>query len=88
MVHNGFLSELLDSIDLFGRAAPEAPLLMQIDSCNENAYKLILGDGIDVFDLSSEPDAIREEYGRNWFGQSCLMARRVVEQGVPWITIN
>lgn len=43
-------------------AAPEAPLLGQIDSCNENAYKLILGDGIKVFDLSSESEPTRERY--------------------------
>ncbi len=79
---------LLDSIDLLGRAASEVPLMKQIDSCNENAYKLILGDGIEVFDLTSEPEATRDRYGRNWFGQSCLMARRLAEQGVPWITIN
>ncbi len=79
---------LLDSIDVLGRAAPESPLLRQIDVCNHNAYKLILGEGIAVFDLTSEPDTSRERYGRNWFGQSCLMARRLVEQGVPWITIN
>ena len=31
---------------------------------------------------------MRERYGRNTFGQSCLMARRLVEKGVPFITIN
>jgi hypothetical protein len=41
-----------------------------------------------VFDLAQEKDALRERYGRNTFGQSCLMARRLVEKGVPYITIN
>jgi uncharacterized protein (DUF1501 family) len=31
---------------------------------------------------------MRDRYGHNWFGQSCLMARRLVERGVPYITIN
>ncbi len=49
---------------------------------------MILGDSRKVFDLSQEPDAVRDKYGRNWIGQSCLMARRLVESGVPYITIN
>ena len=41
-----------------------------------------------MFDLAQEKDALRERYGRNTFGQSCLVARRLVERGVPYITIN
>nr|MCR5164620.1 DUF1501 domain-containing protein [Thermoguttaceae bacterium] len=33
-------------------------------------------------------EEMRNAYGMNWFGQSCLMARRLVEKGVPYITIN
>jgi uncharacterized protein (DUF1501 family) len=40
-----------------------------------------------AFDLSAEPEAIRERYGRNRSGQACLLARRLVEAGVPWITV-
>ena len=54
----------------------------------EQAYELILGDAGKVFDLSQEKDELRERYGRNTFGQSCLVARRLVERGVPYITIN
>jgi uncharacterized protein (DUF1501 family) len=49
---------------------------------------MILGDAGKVFDLSQEPNAMRDRYGRNTFGQSCLMARRLVERGVPYVTIN
>jgi uncharacterized protein (DUF1501 family) len=49
---------------------------------------LILGDAGKVFDLSQEKDEMRERYGRNTFGQSCLVARRLVERGVPYITID
>lgn len=52
------------------------------------AYDLILGDAGKVFDLSQEKDETRERYGRNTFGQSCLVARRLVERGIPYITIN
>ena len=54
----------------------------------EQAYELILGDAGKVFDLSQEKDELRERYGRNTFGQSCLVARRLVERGVPYVTIN
>ena len=49
---------------------------------------MILGSGAKVFDLSTEKDELRERYGKSRFGQSCLVARRLVEQGVPYITIN
>lgn len=59
-----------------------------LDRCEEQAYELILGDSRAIFDLSLEKDELRDRYGRNTFGQSCLMARRLIEQGVPYVTIN
>jgi uncharacterized protein (DUF1501 family) len=47
-----------------------------------------LGDSGKLFDLAQEKDDLRDRYGRNPFGQSCLMARRLVEHGVPYVTIN
>lgn len=41
-----------------------------------------------AFDLKKEPDAVRDSYGRNRFGQSCLLARRLVETGVRFITVS
>jgi hypothetical protein len=40
-----------------------------------------------AFDLKAEPDAVRERYGRNKLGQGTLLARRLVEQGVPLVTV-
>ncbi len=54
----------------------------------EQAHELTLGDAGKLFDLSREPEDLRDRYGRNTFGQSCLLARRLVEQGVPHITIT
>jgi uncharacterized protein (DUF1501 family) len=54
----------------------------------DDAYDMILGDGAKIFDLATEKNTARDNYGRTKFGQSCLMARRLVEQGVPYITIN
>lgn len=41
-----------------------------------------------AFDLESEPEAIRNRYGNSDFGQSCLLARRLIEQGVQFVTLN
>lgn len=60
----------------------------QSDVAREQAYRLLTGGELDVFDLTQETEQQREAYGRNWFGQSCLMARRLVEKGVPYICIN
>ena len=40
-----------------------------------------------AFDLNQEPERVRERYGINRSGQACLLARRLVEVGVPWITV-
>jgi hypothetical protein len=41
-----------------------------------------------AFDLQAEPEALRAKYGLNRFGQSCLMARRLVEAGTRFVTVN
>jgi len=48
----------------------------------------MFGDARRLFDLANEPAALRDNYGRTTFGQACLMARRLVEHGVPYVTIN
>lgn len=80
--------QLLHSLDALGKALPQDPQFQRLDECEEKAYDLILGEGAKLFDLSQETDQVREAYGRNTFGQCCLMARRLVEAGVPYVTIN
>jgi hypothetical protein len=80
--------ELLHRLNTFERALPGNAELTASDQAEQQAYDMILGDGAKVFDLSQEKDELRERYGRNTFGQSCLAARRLVERGVPYITIN
>ncbi len=41
----------------------------------------------DAFDLTKEPMALRDRYGRHRAGQACLLGRRLVEAGVPWVTV-
>jgi hypothetical protein len=80
--------DLLQALDTLGNLMPRNPQFEDMEDAQERAYDLILGDGAVVFDLSQETDEVRERYGRNTFGQSCLAARRLVEQGVPYVTIN
>ena len=55
----------------------------------EKAFELMTSDATKAaFDINSEPDAIRERYGRNMLGQSCLMARRLIEAGVRCAFVN
>jgi hypothetical protein len=80
--------KLLHSLDSLGKAMPGNPNFQEFNRCQEKAYDLMFGDARKLFDLSQEEDRMREAYGRNTFGQSCLMARRLVEHGVPYVTIN
>jgi hypothetical protein len=52
------------------------------------AYDLIAAPHVrDAFDLTKEPAAVRDRYGRYRAGQACLLGRRLVEAGVPWVTV-
>jgi hypothetical protein len=67
-------------------ASPQARLM---DSSFEQAYSLISSTKArDAFDLTREADAVKDRYGRNRFGMSCLLARRLVEAGVRFVTVN
>ena len=79
---------LLERLDTFGRSAPADPVLKAFDTAGEKARRVIEGDAAKVFDLSLETPEMRDRYGRTTLGQSCLVARRLVEAGVPYITIN
>ena len=60
-----------------------------MDRYYEQAFSLMTSsESRRVFDLSREPDALRDRYGRTRFGQSCLLARRLVESGVPFVQVN
>ena len=81
--------EFLHRLNTLERAFKSGdPKMAALAQCEQDAYEMILGDAGKVFDLSQEKDDLRERYGRSTFGQSCLMARRLVERGVPYVTIN
>ena len=67
-------------------ASPSAKLM---DSNFEAAYRMMTSpQARAAFDLSKEPKALREKYGINRFGQCCLLARRLIEAGVRFVTVN
>jgi hypothetical protein len=80
--------ELLQKLNTLEHAMPDNAQLAASDQAEQQAYDMILGDAGKVFDLSQEKDELRTQYGKNTFGQSCLAARRLVEKGVPYVTIN
>ncbi len=53
----------------------------------DQTSRFVLSPLLDAFDLSKEPDTLRDAYGRNTFGQGCLLARRLVEAGVSFIEV-
>jgi hypothetical protein len=60
-----------------------------MDSFYERAYALVSSaEARGAFDMKAEPDAIKDEYGRNQAGQRMLLARRLVEAGVRFVTLS
>jgi uncharacterized protein (DUF1501 family) len=52
------------------------------------AVKMMRSSAAKAFDLDEEPAAVQDAYGRNPFGQGCLLARRLVERGVPFVEVS
>jgi hypothetical protein len=79
---------LLDSIDEHRHRVDQDSRVMATRSHYERAFSLLSSQGaVDAFDLSREPASLRERYGMNVHGQSVLQARRLVEAGVPFVTV-
>ena len=57
-------------------------------SAYQRAVTLMRSSATEAFDLDEEPKELRDRYGRNLFGQGCLLARRLVERGVPFVEVS
>ena len=66
---------------------PVAPAVAH-NTIYEQAIRTMNSSEVGAFDLSKEPDEIRAAYGREEFGQGCLVARRLVERGVPFVEVS
>jgi hypothetical protein len=80
------LRDLIDNTVKDFESAENAQLL---DDNFQAAWRMMTStQARDAFDLTKEPQAVRERYGVNRFGQCCLLARRLVEAGVRFVTVN
>ncbi|GAB4147176.1 MAG: DUF1501 domain-containing protein [Planctomycetaceae bacterium] len=63
--------------------------MSDMSSHQQSAFELLTSKAVrDAFNISAEPDSLRDAYGRHEFGQSALLARRLVERGVTFVTVN
>ncbi|MGH7199596.1 MAG: DUF1501 domain-containing protein, partial [Planctomycetaceae bacterium] len=80
--------QLLEQLARQQRRIGEDATLLAMDSHYQRAFDLLdSAVGQSAFDLTQEPDALRDRYGRNPHGQSVLQARRLIERGVPLVTV-
>jgi hypothetical protein len=78
---------LRQSLDRLSRAADHSGDMRAVDEFEAQALRLLTSPAArDAFDLTREPDPVRDRYGRHAWGQQCLMARRLVEAGVEIVT--
>jgi hypothetical protein len=81
-------ARLRDSINAGMPALDKAVSKTAINEYYGKALGLVLsGKARDAFDLTQEPSEVREAYGRNTFGQSCLLARRLIEAGTRFVEV-
>lgn len=81
--------ELFAALDQLHRRIESLPQFADLDDVQQQSFELVCGSRArDAFDLSQEPEALRDRYGRHGYGQSALLARRLVESGVSFVTIN
>lgn len=66
----------------------QASVIQSQDTVYRKAMELMTSDEVEAFDLSGEKDTVRESYGRGRFGQGCLIARRLIERGVPFVEVS
>ncbi len=81
--------DLLDAIDAAHKAFDATEDIRSRDSAYEQAFGLLFAENAKkAFNVEEEKDTVRNRYGRNTFGQSCMLARRLVEHGVRFVTVN
>lgn len=88
-VRLGRRRQMRDIVDFTVKEFESSESAALMDDNFQAAFRLMTSDQArGAFDLSKEPIAVRERYGMNRFGQCCLLARRLVEAGVRFVTIN
>ncbi len=81
--------QLLERLNQAAPALEATGSMRNLDDASRRAYELLSSTATrDAFNLSKEPDTVREMYGPTPFAQNCLLSRRLVEAGVPLVTLN
>src|SRR5262249_51568777 len=85
----GDRNSLMRALDQLEECAEHLRRARAIDAYRAQAFAMLTSPSArQVFDLSREPASVAERYGLTRFGQSCLLARRLVEHGVPFVQVN
>lgn len=80
---------LLETVDHHFRSIEESDAISSMDAFYQHAYKLISSQKArEAFNLKDEPDALKDEYGRSAAGQRMLLARRLIEGGVRFVSLT
>ena len=80
---------LMREFDSLSRQLDREPAFRNLDDVQRQALELVSGSTVrQAFDLSQESTELRDKYGRHAYGQSALLARRLVEAGVTFVVIN
>jgi hypothetical protein len=80
---------LLKKFDTLRRDIDESGVMEGLDTFKRQALEMVAGDRMrEAFDLDSEDPKLRDQYGRHRYGQSALLARRLVEAGARCVNIN
>ncbi|HQZ28822.1 MAG TPA: DUF1501 domain-containing protein [Verrucomicrobiales bacterium] len=78
---------MLDQLDSGFRDRFQTASVKSYTQFYENTVNLMASSDLDAFHLENEPDELRERYGDNSLGQGCLLARRLVENGIRYIEV-
>ena len=89
-VDNRFLQRAyaLDLIENNFIGQKRGSLAKDHQSVLKQAFNLLTSEQMEAFKVAGEPEVVKERYGNNGFGKGCLMARRLVEVGVPFVEVN
>jgi uncharacterized protein DUF1501 len=81
--------KLLEAVDDFRRQVDASRTVREMDAYYQRAIAMLTSSQVtEAFDVKREPESIRERYGGSFFGQSCLLARRLVEAGTRFVQIK
>jgi len=81
--------ELLRAFDRFDHAMDRSGAMEALDTYSQQAIEMVVGSRArEAFDISREPEEVRERYGKHLWCQQTLLARRLVEAGVAFVTLD